>query len=347
MVNKLSERKHKILKAVVEEYIKDAQPVSSGGIQSKYFSNISSATIRAELAALEDMGYLIQPHTSAGRRPTPKAYKYYVKHFVDRAPLRKEDVALIDASFAAKFSAVEDIVKTTAKVISDVTNYTSVIVIKNINKVTIKQIKLVGLDEHSALIIIITDSGIIRDKVIKLNNVVDDEFISSASLLVNKIFANKKVGELENSELLVQQELSEFRELFDNVISILHAYCEHSDEDVYMEGTSKLLDYPETDIQSAKNFLSIIDNKSMVVDLIDDVDDIEFSVKIGRDENAGIEKCAVITAKYLVNGKELGHAGVIGPERMDYQNVMSVLSYIGDALNTVIKKKGEDDGEEK
>ena len=347
MVNKLSERKHKILKAVVEEYIKDAQPVSSGGIQSKYFSNISSATIRAELAALEDMGYLIQPHTSAGRRPTPKAYKYYVKHFVDRAPLRKEDVALIDASFAAKFSAVEDIVKTTAKVISDVTNYTSVIVIKNINKVTIKQIKLVGLYEHSALIIIITDSGIIRDKVIKLNNVVDDEFISSASLLVNKIFANKKVGELENSELLVQQELSEFRELFDNVISILHAYCEHSDEDVYMEGTSKLLDYPETDIQSAKNFLSIIDNKSMVVDLIDDVDDIEFSVKIGRDETAGIEKCAVITAKYLVNGKELGHAGVIGPERMDYQNVMSVLSYIGDALNTVIKKKGEDDGEEK
>lgn len=347
MVNKLSERKHKILKAVVEEYIKDAQPVSSGGIQSKYFSNISSATIRAELAALEDMGYLIQPHTSAGRRPTPKAYKYYVKHFVDRAPLRKEDVALIDASFAAKFSAVEDIVKTTAKVISDVTNYTSVIVIKNINKVTIKQIKLVGLDEHSALIIIITDSGIIRDKVIKLNNVVDDEFISSATLLINKIFANKKVGELENSELLVQQELSEFRELFDNVISILHAYCEHSDEDVYMEGTSKLLDYPETDIQSAKNFLSIIDNKSMVVDLIDDVDDIEFSVKIGRDETAGIEKCAVITAKYLVNGKELGHAGVIGPERMDYQNVMSVLSYIGDALNTVIKKKGEDDGEEK
>lgn len=347
MVNKLSERKHKILKAVVEEYIKDAQPVSSGGIQSKYFSNISSATIRAELAALEDMGYLIQPHTSAGRRPTPKAYKYYVKHFVDRAPLRKEDVALIDASFAAKFSAVEDIVKTTAKVISDVTNYTSVIVIKNINKVTIKQIKLVGLDEHSALIIIITDSGIIRDKVIKLNNVVDDEFISSASLLINKIFANKKVGELDNSELLVQQELSEFRELFDNVISILHAYCEHSDEDVYMEGTSKLLDYPETDIQSAKNFLSIIDNKSMVVDLIDDVDDIEFSVKIGRDETAGIEKCAVITAKYLVNGKELGHAGVIGPERMDYQNVMSVLSYIGDALNTVIKKKGEDDGEEK
>ena len=345
MQNKLSERKHKILKAVVEEYIKDAQPVSSGGIQKKYFSEISSATIRAELAALEDMGYLIQPHTSAGRRPTPRAYKYYVKHFVDKAPLRKEDVALIDATFAEKFSAVEDIVKTTAKVISDVTNYTSVIVIKNINKVTIKEVKLVGLDEHSVLIIIITDSGIIRDKVITLNNNVDDEFVSSASLLLNKIFGNKKVGELDNAELLVQKELQEFRELFDSVIGILNAYCERSDEDVYFEGTSKLLDYPETDLQSAKNFLSVIDNKAMVAELVDDAEDIEFSVKIGKDETAGMEKCAVITAKYLVNGKELGHAGVIGPERMDYQNVMSVLSYIGDALNAVIKNKGDKDGE--
>ncbi len=346
-MNKLSERKHRILKAVVEEYINDAQPVSSGGIQKKYFSDISSATIRSELATLEDMGYLVQPHTSAGRKPTPKAYKYYVKHFVDRAPLRKEDIALIDASFAAKFSAVEDIVKTTAKVISDVTNYTSVIVINNINKVTIKEIKLVGLDEHSVLIIIITDSGIIRDKVITLNNVVDDEFVSSASLMINKIFANKKVGELEDSDIYVQKELNEFRELFDSVISLLNVYCNRSDEDVYMEGTSKLLDYPETDLESARNFLSVIDNKSMVASLVEDSDDIEFSVKIGRDETAGMEKCAVITAKYSVNGKELGHAGVIGPERMDYQNVMSVLSYIGDALNTVIKNnKGESDGEE-
>ena len=114
-----------------------------------------------------------------------------------------------------------------------------------------------------------------------------------------------------------------------------------------MEGTSKLLDYPETDLQSAKNFLSVIDNKSMVAQLVEDAEDIEFSVKIGKDETAGMEKCAVITAKYSVNGKELGHAGVIGPERMDYQNVMSVLSYIGDALNAVIKSdKGENDDEE-
>ena len=344
MSGRLPERKHRILKAVVEEYIKDARQISSGELQSKYFSDISSATIRAELAALSDMGYLAQPHTSAGRLPTSKAYKYYVEHFVDRRPLRKQDVAMIDASFSAKFNAVEDIVKTTAKVISDVTNYTSVIVLKNVDTVVIKEIKLVGLDGHSALVIIITDSGIIRDKVIKLNNVVDDEFIMSATLMLNKIFAGCKVGELHLAEVSVEKELKEFKELFDNVVAILETYCSVSDESVYMEGESKMLNYPDADMSSAKRFLSIIDNKSLIGALVDSAEDIEFSVKIGKDETAGMDKCAVITAKYKVNGREIGHAGVIGPERMDYSKVMSVLSYIGNALNNAIEGgEGEDD----
>lgn len=347
-MNKLSERKRNILKALVEEYIRDAQPVSSGGIQSKYFPSISSATIRSELAALEEMGYLIQPHTSAGRTPTPKAYKYYVENFVDKHPLRKRDIDLIDASFSAKFNAVEDIVKTTARVISDVTNYTSVIVIKNIKKVLIKQIKLVGLDEHSALVIIITDSGIIKDKVITLNNnTVDEEFVSSASLLINKIFAGKRIGDLRDSDVLVQKELREFRELFDNVIAILKAFCATTEEDVFMEGESKMLDYPEADIDSARHFLSVIDNKSAVAALVDASEDIEFNVKIGKEETAGMDKCAIITARYSVNGTEIGHAGVIGPERMDYSKVMSVLSYIRKTIGNIVdNKKGENDVED-
>lgn len=345
-MERLSERKHNILKAVVEEYIREAKEVSSGDLHGKYFSAISSATIRAELAALTDMGFLAQPHTSAGRSPTPKAYKYYVEYFVNRKPLQKREVQLIDASFAAKFNAVEDIVRTTAKVISDVTNYTSVIVLQNVDGVEIKEIKLVGLDSHSALVIIITDSGIIRDKVISLRNVVDEEFISSAVLMLNKIFGGRRVSELEDAMNSVDRELNEFKELFDNVVAMLQAYSSVTDESVFMEGESKMLDYPEADIGSAKKFLSIIDNKSLVGALIDSADDIEFSVKIGKDETQGMEKCAVISAKYKVNGREIGSAGVIGPERMDYSKVMSVLSYIGKTLNAVRgreDKKGDND----
>lgn len=342
MDKKLSERKQRILKAVVDEYIKNATPVSSGEIKAKYFENISSATIRAELSTLEDMGYLFQPHTSAGRVPAPSAYKYYVENFINRKPLQKQDLAIIDASFNSKFNQFEDIVKTTAKVISDITNYTSVIVINNIDAVTIKEIKLVGLDEHTALVIIITDSGIIRDKVISVEHRVDEQFIFEAKTLINKIFAGLKVGELNKSSVLVEKELSEFRELFDSVLDILRSYCETDEKSVFMEGASKLMEYPETNLESARNFLSIIDNKQSMIDLIGDASDIEFSVKIGKDETGGMDKCAIVTAKYMVNGKEVGQAGVIGPERMDYAKVMSVLKYVGSTLDSIIEPKGDE-----
>lgn len=337
--NKLSERKQKILRVVVDEYIKKAMPVSSGEIKAKYFDDISSATIRSELSTLEDMGYLVQPHTSAGRVPSPLAYKFYVENFVDKRPLRKQDVAKIDATFSAKFGEIEQIVKTAAKIISDVTNYTSVIVIKNINNVVIKEIKLVGLDEHTALVIIVTDGGIIRDKVISLESMLDDNFLTDATLLINKIFSGKKVGDLKNADKAVQKELSDFRELFDNVLNLLMSYCECDESKVFMEGESKMLDYPEASLESAKNFLSIIDNKKELSELLEEeASDIEFSIKIGKEETKGMDKCAIVSAKYTVNGKEIGHAGVIGPERMDYSKVMSVLSYVGRAVNTILKR---------
>lgn len=334
---KLSSRKQKILKVVVDEYINKAIPVSSGEIKSKYFDDISSATIRSELSTLEDMGYLIQPHTSAGRIPSPRAYKFYVENFVDKRPLRKQDVAKIDATFNNKFKEIEEIVKTAAKIISDVTNYTSVIVIKNINSVTIKEIKLVGLDDHSALVIIVTDGGIIRDKVITITNTMDDSFLSDAALLINKVFGGKKVGDLKSADRDIQRELSDFRELFDSVLSILLSYCDCDESKVYMEGESKMLDYPEASLESARNFLSIIDNKNEIMELLsEESGDIEFSIKIGKEETKGIDKCAIVSAKYTVNGKEIGKAGVIGPERMDYSKVISVLSYVGGAVNTIL-----------
>ncbi|MDR3185759.1 MAG: heat-inducible transcriptional repressor HrcA [Christensenellaceae bacterium] len=333
----LSSRKQRVLRAVVDEYIKQATPVSSGEITSKYFDDISSATIRSELSALEEMGYLSQPHTSAGRVPSPLAYKFYVENFIPKMPLRKQDIAIIDASFKNKFSQIEEIVQTAARVISDVTNYTSVIVLKNINKVVIKEIKLVGLDSNSALIIIITDSGIIRDKVITINTV-NDSFVRDASLLINKIFSGYSVGELKNNtaQLRVEQELSEFKGLLDDVMSIILAYEEECDHNVVTEGKTKVLNYPEASLESAKNFMSVIDDKKSISDIICNDGDIEFSIKIGKDETGGIDKCAIVTAKYTINGKQLGHAGVIGPERMDYSKVISVLSYVGEALNALM-----------
>lgn len=341
--DKMSERKQKILKAVVDEYISHASPVSSGEIKSKYFGGISSATIRNELSALEEMGYLIQPHTSSGRVPSKKAYTLYVENFLEKHPLKKDEIALIQNSFNEKFNEIEDIVRRTAKVISDVTNYTSVIVLNNIFDVVLKEIKLVGLDSHQVLVIIITDSGIIRDKVIAVEKDVDESYIKDANSMVNKIFAGKTLSEVKSPDSLIDGEMAEFRELCSGIIAILESYAEEGNS-VYMEGQSKFLEHPDPDLKATKDFLAVLDTKEKLAAVINDGSDIEFSVKIGKDEG-GIDKCAIVTAKYKLYGKEIGHAGVIGPERMDYSKVKSVLNCVCDALDE-IKSGGEDDEEE-
>lgn len=343
---KLSERKQKILKAVVEEYIATAAPISSGEIKAKHFDDISSATIRNELSALEEMGYLIQPHVSSGRIPSKKAYTLYVKKFIRKQSLTKREMAVIENSFDERFGAIEDIVRRTAKVISDVTNYTSVIVLKDIDEVLIKEIKLLDLDSHTVLVVIVTDGGIIRDKVITLKQEVDAAYVKDANALINKIFSGKKVSEIKSSsDKLVDSEMKEFRELFECVFSILSSYSENKDTSVYLEGQSKFLECPDQDLSTAKDFLEVIDTKEQLADIVESGDGLDFNVKIGKDEHGGIEKCAIVTAKYRYNGKDIGCAGVIGPERMNYGKVMSVLDYIKKTLGGL--NGGNDDGHEK
>lgn len=339
----LSERKKRILKAVVEEYIDTAAPVSSGGIKERHFGEVSSATIRAELSTLEDMGYLIQPHTSAGRIPSKDAYQLYVSEFLEENPLTPGEISFIENSFNEHFAEVEDVVKRTAKVISDITNYTSVIVLKNINKVTIKEIKLVELDETSALIIIITDSGIIRDNVITMSTPVGEQGIKDAANLLNKIFSGKTVYEIKHPDEIVEKELASIKELYQNLISILDRYSEDNEKNVVIEGASKMIEHEDTDIEGARNFVALIEKKNEIGALIDRDEDIEISVKVGRDENGGLDNCAIVTAVYKIGGKEMGHAGVIGPERMNYGKVTSVLKYIAKGLDSM-NKKGDDNG---
>lgn len=346
MTQKLSDRKRKILKAVVDEYILSPIPVSSSEIKNKYFSDISSATIRVELATLEDMGYLIQPHTSAGRIPSSRAYRFYVENFIGKKPLRKNEMLIIDESFQKKYTDIEDIVRASVKVISDITNYTSVIVIDNINDVLIREIKLVGLEAHTALLIIITDSGIIKDHVIQLKNIISPNFLSDANILLNRVFAGSILGDLSVNTIIIENELNEFKELLGYVVEIIKSYSFGNENNVFVEGQKKMLDYPDATLEQAKRALNVLENKELLADIFSgQADDLEFSIRVGKHETCGLERCAIMTARYRVNGKEVGTAGVIGPERMDYSKVMSVLSYVGKAVGTFIKNEFSDEEE--
>jgi len=353
MGKELTERKKIILHGLVDLYITTGQPVSSSDIQSKFLPNVSSATIRSELNALEAMGYIEQPHTSAGRIPLKDAYKFYVDSIngdnSDKAGmLTDQETAIIRNKFLNNLVQVEDLSKEAAKIISDLTNYTSFFVEKSIASILIEEIKLVKLKSNKAVVLIVTDHGMISDKAIDIPFGVKDEFIDASSRVLNKVFSGKYINEIDSMDVseMISGEVEEFKGILDDVLGIIRSYIiEHQDKNIFVEGALKMLDYPEyNNVEDAKNFLSVISDKNAVSELmISEDSSIEFSVRIGK-EDSGVDKCAIVTAAYKVGDEVVGQAGVIGPERMDYKKVIGVLDCMKKTLSTVIDNH---DGENK
>ncbi len=340
MGKELSERKRKILHAVVDLYITTGEPVSSSDIQSKYLPEVSSATIRAELSALEALGYLDQPHTSAGRVPLKEAYKLYVGDLDRNNALTDAETAFIRKRFDEKLSQVGDLSRQAAKIISDMTNYTSFLVTKNNPHVMIEEIKLVPLKKGHVIVLIVTDQGILSDKTLEIDEDLRSEYVDTATRVLNKVFAGKEIGEFIGTDFAIEidEELDSFKGIFDEVLTIIKSYMSEHGDNVVVEGALKMLDYPEyNNIEDAKNFLAVIsDHESMSEILPSDEESIEFSVRIGK-EDSGVDKCAIITAAYKVGDEVVGQAGVIGPERMDYKKVIGVLDYIKHTLNSILE----------
>ena len=343
-MKELSERKRKLLHAVVDLYISTGEPVSSADVQSKYLPDVSSATIRAELSALEALGYLEQPHTSAGRVPLKSAYKFYVGDVGKSQALTDAETAFIRQRFEEKLGEVGDITRQAAKIISDVTNYTSFLVTKNNPHVVIEEIKLIPLKGGKALLLIVTDSGVLADKTIDVCLDTKEEYLETASKMLNKVFGGKEIGEIDSASYLdeIEAEMESFKEIFDEVIAVVKNYMSNRSDNVVVEGALKMLDYPEyNNVEDAKNFLTVISDEQKVNQLFASQEDsIEFSVRIGK-EDSGVDKCAIITAAYKMGDEIVGQAGVIGPERMDYKRVISVLDYIKNTLKSILDNKKE------
>ena len=347
MEKDLSERKKRILQTLIESYIINPSPVSSSELKENFLPEVSSATIRSELATLEDMGFLVQPHISAGRIPSTKAYKYYVDELMHDSPLGKNEVERIKKHFNDRYLNIEDIVKQTAKLISDETNYTSIIVLNDIDRIKLREIKLVDLSDGTALVLVITDSGVLKDNVIQIPENIGGD-IEIANGLLNKIFAGKTVKEVNSAKSEIDSEMGEFRELFDRVLEVLINYTGSKGQKVYLEGATKIFQHPESkDIENVKNFLSVIDKKDKICQIFSDNNDFNFDIKIGSDVDGELDNCAMVTAKYSIGGKEIGHAGVIGPCRMDYNKVVSVIKTVGNILNDLSPNNdGRNDKEE-
>lgn len=351
----ISGRKEKILQAVVDSYINSCEPISSAEIKEHHLPALSTATIRNELAALEEMGYLVQPHTSSGRIPTAEAYRLYVERLMPKRKLTRSELKTVKRYFNRKITELDDILKSTAKVISEITNLTSVAYAQDINDAVIQNIKIVKVTATTALVIIVTSLGILKDATVSVDASVDDAYCTDAAQFMTEVFAGHTVSETQKPNALVKKVKKEYERVFKTVIKILRNYShEEMISDIVLEGSAKILEQPEyANLQKAKAMLEILDAKEELVPVLKNNDDMNLSIKIAKDNEIreGMPECAIVTANYSVNGVNIGQAGVIGPIRMDYPKVISVLDYIGKTINMLPEHAGDysdgDDGKGK
>ncbi|MDR0426170.1 MAG: heat-inducible transcriptional repressor HrcA [Clostridiales bacterium] len=334
----ISARKEKILRAVVDSYIVSCEPISSAEIRERFLPDLSSATIRNELSALEDMGYLEQPHTSAGRVPTADAYRLYVDKLMPKKKLTRNELKTIRRYFDHKMTEIDEILHQTARVISEITNLTGVALIPDVTDAKLESVKIVKLTDSLVLIVLVTDGGILKDTTAEIAGNPDEGYLRTAGNFLSAAYQGHSLGEIAASESLIRAIKKEYEQLFKTIIKVIkkHAGGGYAGN-IVLEGGAKLLTQPEyANTQKARAMLEALEAKEQLIPALTGAGarDIDINIRIGRDNEMGegMPECAIVTANYRINGINIGNAGVIGPIRMDYSKVVSVLDYIGKTI---------------
>lgn len=326
----LNDRKKRILQAIVDEYVDTAEPVSSGSIQSKYGIDYSSATIRNEMAELEKDGYLDKVHTSSGRVPSAKGYRLYVNELLKEQNLTLEETKYIKSQLETKVNQIEELTKITTNTLSEITHYTTVAIGPKHYQQIIEEIKFVLLGDRMLMCVIVTDGGLVKETIIKFDETIKNKQVDNLNSIFNSKLKGKPLEKIDKPlEEFIFSELNYDIEVIKAIIDQINKVIEQ-EERIYYEGTNKVFEQPEfQNIQMAKKFINILDRKDLVMDLLNSDFSDDINVYIGDDDaEDGFKDFSIITFKQKINDKEMGTIGIIGPKRMDYSKVISVMKYI-------------------
>lgn len=331
----MDERKKKILQAIVEEYINTAEPVSSGSIVKKYGLDLSSATIRNEMADLEKVGYIEKTHTSSGRIPSEKGYRLYVDELLNDQNISLEEIKYIQSKLETRVNEIEELTKITTSTLSDITHYTTLAIGPKTTMQNIEEIKFVLLGTRMLMAVILTDSGIIKETIIKFDEDITNEQVDTLNFIFNNKLKGKPIEEINMPlEEYIFSHMNYSLTVIKPIINQLNKVI-NDENKIYLEGTNKAFDLPEfKSLDIAKNFLNVIDKKEIVADLLNTGFANDINVYIGHEnENVQLKDFSIVTFKHRYKNKDLGTIGIIGPTRMDYSKVISVMKYISKKLN--------------
>ncbi len=334
---RLDERKYRILQAIIDDYIMTAMPVGSRTISKKYdIGGLSSATIRNEMSDLEELGYLEQPHTSAGRVPSLKAYRLYVENLLRGAhTLPAEEARALRNHFDVRARQVENVIANAARAISDVTRYTAVVTAPSPRTPRIRRAQLVPVSEGAALLVLVTDAGTVKDALIPVDAAMSADDLHAVSNLLSEQLEGATSAQVRERLSALGDVFREHRQVFDEV---LEAAERSSPMDVMVGGRSNILHYPEySDTEKARAVLSVLETRDKLLRLMQGSPQMTFTIRIG-DETGMPETsdCSVVSMTYRLGDETSGTIGVIGPMRMQYARVIPVLDYMGKALGELL-----------
>ena len=338
----LNERKKKILQIIVEDYISSAEPVGSRTIARKYDLGLSPATIRNEMSDLELLGYLEQPHTSAGRIPSAQAYRFYVDALIEPGTLTDNDMALIDGWYNERRRNIDDIFQSTAKILSRMTQNVSMVLTNQQTIANFCYLKFLPLDSQHAILCIVADDGSIDTNVVDIPLGMSSEEMDYLAGKMSKLLEDRNLSDI-SVEILqnVHTDVVEDKLIFSSLLQAVRKMTgRRQEQKVFLGGTKQLLNQPEfRDVERVRNLLGILEEEKVLKDLLQGGEDSGLKVTIGSENKfTGIQDCSMVQATYRLNGQIVGTMAVLGPTRMEYGKVISVMDYLHKYLKTILDK---------
>ena len=345
MEKELDERKQKILKAIIQTYLETGEPVGSRTISKYTDLNLSSATIRNEMSDLEDMGYILQPHTSAGRIPSDKGYRLYVDALMKE---KEEEVSEIKELMIQKTDRMEKVLKQVVKILASNTNYATMITGPSYHHTKVKFIQLSRVSVDQLLAVIVVDGNMVRNQMIHLEEEMDEETVLKLNLLLNTQLNGLTVEEISLGMIAKMKEQAGIHSgvVSQVVDAIAAAISEEEEMPVFTSGATNILKYPElSDNEMAAQLISAFEEKKPLADFLEETksehgEETGIQIYIGSESPIQTMKdCSVVTATYELGDGMTGTIGIIGPKRMDYENVVDNLKTLKAQLDSIFKKE--------
>ena len=340
----INQRKLEILKAIISDYVNTGEPVGSRTLAKKYDLGISPATIRNEMSDLEEMGFLEQPHTSAGRVPSSRGYRVYVDQLMEKGEASSSEIAMIENQILSMASyQIDSIIRQTAQMLSQLTNLAIITKKPSTRYAQIRTLQLVSLGESHIMVVLVLENKQVKNTILDTQSAPDpDELLMLSNLLTVKL-AGLTASEIDISIMdSIRRDLAGHSELFASIMAAIHDALIDDGNGYFVEGKNNILDYPEfNDIQKAREILEVLENPEELminVEACEDCED-EFHIVIGEESNLPETKdWSIISAKYKLNGQDVGTINLLGPKRLDYSKMSTILKSVVEELNRKLRK---------